>query len=49
MKDLDKAKENMNLSLQARVSQEAFQVLGQIALSRHSLQEAIGVYEKAIR
>ena len=39
----------MNLSLQARVSQEAFQVLGQIALARHSVQEAIGVYEKATR
>lgn len=49
MKDLDKAKEHMNSSLQARVSQEAFQVLAQIALTRDSIQEAISIYEKGVR
>jgi Tfp pilus assembly protein PilF len=49
MKDLDKAKEHMNLSLQARVSVEAFQALAQIALAKQNLHDAICVYEKAAR
>jgi tetratricopeptide (TPR) repeat protein len=46
MKNFEKAKEYMNLSLQARVSQEAFEALAQIALARKNLHEAIIVYEK---
>ena len=49
MKDLDKAKEHMNLSLQSRVSYDAFEVLAQIALAKNNIPEAIGIYEKALK
>lgn len=49
MMDLEKAKEHMNLSLQARVTHKAFESLAQIAIARHNIQEAIGIYEKAAR
>ena len=49
LNDLNKVKEHMNLSLQSRVSQEAFQVLARIALAQENLKEAISTYERALR
>ncbi|CAG7821314.1 unnamed protein product [Allacma fusca] len=49
MKDLDKAKEHMSLSLQARVSYDAFEMLAQISLAKNNIPEAISVYEKALK
>ncbi|CAL8072814.1 unnamed protein product [Orchesella dallaii] len=49
MMDLDKAKEHMNLSLQSRVTHKAFEAMAQIAIAKNSIQEAIGIYEKAVR
>ncbi|CAG7817894.1 unnamed protein product [Allacma fusca] len=49
MKDLDKAKEHMSLSLQARVSYDAFEILAQISLAKDNIPEAISVYEKALK
>lgn len=49
MGDLDKAKEHMNLSLQSRVTHKAFESLAQISIAKNNIQEAIGIYEKAVR